>query len=393
MRRLFYLSFLLLLSACSLTENDLPSFSAQFLNNPSNHKTILDTLPNGVVFERIDSLCIFQDDMVFTENTINRLAGNNRSGIYNDAHYYWPGRIVYYTFHSNMSADDTTMVKLAMQEIASNTSISFQHATSSTVNYILFKSSNKSNSYVGMKGGEQVINLFSSFSKGTAMHEILHSLGLYHEHSRADRDNYIIINWNNIQLLKRHNYNIYSSGRDVSTFDFNSIMLYSSYNTSAINTTLPTMTRLDGSAFYAQRDYLSTGDLAGISSIYGPPFHRMEISTLNVLQEYEDDITDIYEVEKKAVIYFYSDASCTTLQALSYPRDICLSVYRETCNQFNNHSYGATYPCIHVEAGVDSVLVDTYTNYEYYYYSSPYTMDVTYYGIVNWHLPQVGDYH
>ena len=170
-------------------------------------------------------------------------------------------------------------------------------------------------------------------------------------------------------------------------------MLYPSYSSFAIDESLPTMTKLDGSTFTAQRSYLSTGDLAGISSIYGPPYHRMEISTLNVLQEYEDDITDIYEVEQKAVIYFYSDASCTTRQALLYPRDICLSVYNETCYQYNNHSFGTTYPCIHVEAGVDSVLVDTYTNYEYYYYSSPYTMDVTYYGIVNWHLPQIGDYH
>lgn len=388
MRRLFYLS-LLLLSACSLTENDLPQFSALSLNNPSDHRPILDTLPNGVVFERIDSLCIFQNDMVFTENTINRLAGNNRSGIYNDAHYYWPGRIVYYTFHSNLGLSDTNKVKRAMQEIASNTSISFQRSTSATTNYILFKKSDVSNSFVGMNGGQQIINLSYSFKTGSAMHEILHSLGLYHEHSRADRDNYIIINWNNIKLLARHDYNKYSSGRDVSTFDFNSIMLYSSFNASAIDNSLPTMTKLDGSTFSAQHDSLSTGDIAGISSIYGPPFHRMEISTLNVLQEYEDDITDIYEVEKKAVIYFYSDASCTTRQALLYPRDICLCVYRETCNQFNNHSYGATYPCIHVEAGVDSVLVDTYTNYEYYYYSSPYTMDVTDYSIVNWHLPPI----
>jgi hypothetical protein len=37
------------------------------------------------------------------------------------------------------------------------------------------------------------------FTNGTIMHEYLHTLGIFHEQMRPDRDSYVTINWDTIQ--------------------------------------------------------------------------------------------------------------------------------------------------------------------------------------------------
>ena len=98
--------------------------------------------------------------------------------------------------------------------------IRFEEATSSTVDYVLFRDELKCSSELGKTGGEQVIALNryktsrrivctvnilmcyrNCLNNGlmTATHEMLHTLGFVHEHMRPDRDNFIAIHKENIE--------------------------------------------------------------------------------------------------------------------------------------------------------------------------------------------------
>lgn len=53
---------------------------------------------------------------------------------------------------------------------------------------------------VGRKDGSVPLNLGSScFEIGVVIHEILHTLGFLHEHTRPDRDKYVTVNHTNIR--------------------------------------------------------------------------------------------------------------------------------------------------------------------------------------------------
>lgn len=135
--------------------------------------------------------------------------------------------------------------------------------------YVEFTPSDVNNSYVGRIGGKQILNLYN-FDRGTIVHEICHALGMFHEQCRADRDSYITVHYDNISSQNKHNFqketrNYYILG----DFDFNSIMLYSSY-AFALDYSKPTLTKKDGTNFYANGSELSDMDRRFINTFYLP---------------------------------------------------------------------------------------------------------------------------
>ncbi|XP_069105764.1 zinc metalloproteinase nas-4-like [Argopecten irradians] len=65
--------------------------------------------------------------------------------------------------------------------------------------------------------------------KRIIMHEVGHALGLIHEQSRYDRDRYVLIQWNNVDISMRHNFQQFThqvTDNRGTDYDYQSLMHY-----------------------------------------------------------------------------------------------------------------------------------------------------------------------
>ena len=121
-------------------------------------------------------------------------------------------------------------------------------------------------SYIGRIGGRQDLSIGSGCSTGNAIHEIGHAIGMYQEHTRTDRDNDVVVLFQNITAGYEHNFYICNNCTANGALDFGSIMMYGSYSFSKNNQ--PTITKIDGSTFNVQRNALSANDIGIVATKY-----------------------------------------------------------------------------------------------------------------------------
>lgn len=211
----------------------------------------------------IDGLPITEGDIVLNLNSTT-YAG---TGVPN-AKFYWPNNLVPYEIANNFPNQARIVDAIAHWE--KNTSIRFVKRDSSNAskypNYVYFQPADGCWSYVGMQGGKQAIGLAAGCSTGNTVHEIGHAVGLWHEQSRIDRDDYVTILYENIYPSMAFNFNKQiANGEDIGAYDFGSIMHYprKAFSKNGKDTIVPKNDEPIG-----QRDVLSPGDIAAVEYMY-----------------------------------------------------------------------------------------------------------------------------
>lgn len=306
---IFYLLLTLLLS-CNKDNQNITSANRIDYNEEYIPKGEVKEVPIGdgqfVYLDLADST-YFLGDMLFSKEQVESFYLGTKSAFRTESSARWAGVIKYY-----ISPDFTATAKNAIRSgvsmvEAAVTSITFQESasrlSSNGINFIATPATN--NSPVGKQSINNINLQYNLPVGGAAAHEILHSLGYFHEQSRTDRDSYIIINFSNIEKDKKHNFQTFSqqryTGKNFGAYDYQSIMHYGSWDF-AKDTNIPTITKLDGSCFESQRTRLTNGDLFAIDRLYGPIPHVS--STIDHIDDYSsgDDIRqDIYYTHR---IYF-----------------------------------------------------------------------------------------
>src|SRR5215204_3475764 len=120
---------------------------------------------------------------------------------------------------------------------------------------------------LGKRGGKEIINLANWATFGNTTHEILHSMGVYHEQGRQDRDNFIRIHWANLDDGWASQYAKPVSVLSIGTYDYCSIMHYGLSRGAKPGVKAFTVLKLTSYAV-RQRQGMSQKDVETIKKIY-----------------------------------------------------------------------------------------------------------------------------
>ena len=194
------------------------------------------------------------------------------------AQYLWPkvGNQYQIPYLIGGGSGNLTNLNNAISQFNSTFSnIQFVARTSQT-DYVNFyfdpnDNSGQCEANLGRAGGEQQVGgaggSFTPCVVGTILHEMGHTVGLYHEHTRPDRNTYLSVNYNNVIKGSFFNYDqVHDNGQQATLFDFASLMEYPAFTYTRNGN--PVMETIPAGIPLSNPNGFSAADIDGIQRLY-----------------------------------------------------------------------------------------------------------------------------
>lgn len=247
------------------------AFAQESLSRTLNYRPFSVTSPSGTTYNitvnRIsENKQVFQGDIVIRNTSSD---GRGGAGVRFWDTWASSGRIAIEDYSSHPKA---ALITQAINHINSRPGIKVCLATKTATDTDFIRFLNVTEgcaSPVGKQGGANEIEIGPGCSFGNITHELLHSIGLWHEQSRRDRDTYVTVNTANVSdpaLIHNFEKIGWLEGSSLGSYDYGSIMHYprAAFASPGTETIVPT----SSTAVIGQRSAMSSGDISAVNELY-----------------------------------------------------------------------------------------------------------------------------
>jgi hypothetical protein len=190
--------------------------------------------------------------------------------------YLWPkvGSVYQVPYTIDPASGDVTNLNAAISQFNNTFPGVIQFvARGSQTDYVNFdfdpnNTSGACDSNEGRAGGEQTVGGSGTCAVATILHEMGHTVGVWHEQSRSDRNTYVNVNYDAVIKGSRSNFDqLLDNDQDLTLFDYASVMEYPAFSFSRNGQ--PCIESIPAGIPLSNPNGYSAADIDGINRLYG----------------------------------------------------------------------------------------------------------------------------